>query len=132
MLFFQSILKIGTTGPTTGHWTENWSFYLTVGLSREQSSSSEGLLLSARDVIQSDNEEESDKQKNANLEAVLDFVPCSEPDSDEGISNHDQSLLKNLEDASVNRSDRPVRAALLRVAQYLVAAREVASSRACS
>ena len=26
---FLSILKIGTTGPTTGHWTENWSFYLT-------------------------------------------------------------------------------------------------------
>ena len=25
---FRSILKIGTTGPTTGHWTENWSFYL--------------------------------------------------------------------------------------------------------
>ena len=25
---FPSILKIGTTGPTTGHWTENWSFYL--------------------------------------------------------------------------------------------------------
>ena len=26
---FLSILKIGTTGPTTGHWTEDWSFYLT-------------------------------------------------------------------------------------------------------
>ena len=26
---FLSILKIGTTRPTTGHWTENWSFYLT-------------------------------------------------------------------------------------------------------
>ena len=25
---FLSILKIGSTGPTTGHWTENWSFYL--------------------------------------------------------------------------------------------------------
>ena len=25
---FLSILKIGPTGPTTGHWTENWSFYL--------------------------------------------------------------------------------------------------------
>ena len=25
---FLSILKIETTGPTTGHWTENWSFYL--------------------------------------------------------------------------------------------------------
>ena len=29
---FLSILKIGTTGPTTGHWTENWSFYLTTPL----------------------------------------------------------------------------------------------------
>ena len=25
---FLSILKIGPTGPTTGHWTENWSIYL--------------------------------------------------------------------------------------------------------
>ena len=25
---FLSNLKIGPTGPTTGHWTENWSFYL--------------------------------------------------------------------------------------------------------
>ena len=25
---FLSILKIETTGPTTGHCTENWSFYL--------------------------------------------------------------------------------------------------------
>ena len=55
-----------------------------VGLSREQSSNSEGLLFSASDVEESDNEEESYKEKNANLDAVLDFVPCSRPDSDEG------------------------------------------------
>ena len=47
------------------------------------------------------------------------------------MSHHDHSPLKNLEDASVNRSGRPVRAASLGVAQYLVAAREAASSRAC-
>ena len=102
-----------------------------VGLSREQSSSSEGLLFSASDVEESDNEEETDKQKNANLDTILDFVPCSQPDSDEGTSHHDHSPLKNLEDASVNRSGRPVRAASLGVAQYLVAAKEAASSRAC-
>ena len=82
-----------------------------VGLSGEQSSSSEGLLFSASDVEESDNEEETDKQKNANLDTILDFVPCSQPDSDEGTSHHDHSPLKNLEDASVNRSGRPVRAA---------------------
>ena len=27
--FFLSILKIGPTGPTTGEWIANWSFYLT-------------------------------------------------------------------------------------------------------
>ena len=102
-----------------------------MGLSREQSSSSEGLLFSASDVEESDNEEETDKQKNANLDTILDFVPCSQPDSDEGTSHHDHSPLKNLEDASVNRSGRPVRAASLGVAQYLVAAKEAASSRAC-
>ena len=102
-----------------------------VGLSREQSSSSEGLLFSASDVEESDNEEETDKQKKANLDTILDFVPCSQPDSDEGTSHHDHSPLKNLEDASVNRSGRPVRAASLGVAQYLVAAKEAASSRAC-
>ena len=102
-----------------------------VGLSREQSSSSEGLLFSASEVEESDNEEETDKQKNANLDTILDFVPCSQPDSDEGTSHHDHSPLKNLEDASVNRSGRPVRAASLGVAQYLVAAKEAASSRAC-
>ena len=102
-----------------------------VGLSREQSSSSEGLLFSASDVEELDNEEETDKQKNANLDTILDFVPCSQPDSDEGTSHHDHSPLKNLEDASVNRSGRPVRAASLGVAQYLVAAKEAASSRAC-
>ena len=84
-----------------------------VGLSREQSSSSEGVLFSASDVEESYNEEETDKQKNANLGAVLYFVPCSRPDSDEGKSHHDHSLLKNLHDASVNRSGRPVQAASL-------------------
>ena len=69
-----------------------------VGLSREQSSNSEGLLFSASDVEESDNEEETDKQKNANLDTILDFVPCSQPDSDEGMSHHDHSPLKNLED----------------------------------
>ena len=38
-----------------------------VGLSREQSSSSEGLLFFASEVEESDTEEESYKQKNANL-----------------------------------------------------------------
>ena len=27
-VLFLSILKIGPIGPTTGHWTENWSLYL--------------------------------------------------------------------------------------------------------
>ena len=47
------------------------------------------------------------------------------------MSHHDHSSLKNLENASVNRSGRPVRAASVGVAQYLVAAKEAASSRAC-
>ena len=102
-----------------------------VGLSREQSSSSERLLFSASDVEESDNEGEGYKQKNANLDAVLDFVPCSQPDSDEGMSHHDHSPLKNLADASVNRSGQPMRAASLGLAQYLVAVREAASSWAC-
>ena len=102
-----------------------------VGLSTEQSSCSEVLLFSVSDVEESDNEEETDKQKNANLDTILDFVPCSQPDYAEGTSHHDHSPLKNLEDASVNRSGRPVRAASLGVAQYLVAAKEAASSRAC-
>ena len=91
-----------------------------MGLSREQSSSSEGLLFSASDVEELDNEEETDKQKNANLDTILDFVPSSQQDSDEGMSHHDHYPLKNLEDASVNRSGRPVRAASVGVAQYLV------------
>ena len=45
-----------------------------MGLSREQSSSSEGLLFSASGVEESDNEEESDKQKKPNLDTILDFV----------------------------------------------------------
>ena len=41
-----------------------------MGLSREQSSNSEGLLFSASDIEESDSEEESYKEKNANLDAV--------------------------------------------------------------
>ena len=71
-----------------------------VGSKTEQSSSSERLVFSASEVEESDNEatNESYKQKNANLDAVLDFVPCSQPHSDEGMSHHDHSPLKNLED----------------------------------
>ena len=45
-----------------------------VGLSREQSSSSEGLLFSATDVEESDKDEEHHKQKNTDVDASLDFV----------------------------------------------------------
>ena len=67
-----------------------------VGLSREQSSSSEGLLFSASDIEESDSEEETDKQKNANLDTILDFVPCSQPGYDEGMSHHHHFPFKNL------------------------------------
>ena len=75
-----------------------------MGLSREQSSTSEGLLFSVSYVEEFFDEGEGDKQKNAYLDAVLDFVRCSQPCSDEGRSHHDHSPLKNLENASVNCS----------------------------
>ena len=87
-----------------------------VGLSTDQSSCSEGLLFSAREVEDSDNEEENHEQKNANLDAV---VPCSQPYSNEGMGHQHHSPLKNVEDESVNSSGRQVRAASLGAAQYL-------------
>ena len=48
-----------------------------VGSSKEQSTSSEQPLFCASDIQELHNEKETDKQKNINLDAVLNFVPCS-------------------------------------------------------
>ena len=71
-----------------------------VRLSKGQSSSSQRQLFCTSEVEESGNEEENREQKNANLDAILDFLPCSQPHSDEEIHHHNHSRLKYLEDES--------------------------------
>ena len=101
-----------------------------VGLSREQSSSSEGLMSSDSDeVAESEDEGMTTKKVCGEEEGV---VPSSQPDSDVEICPNDISSQEDRVDVTkeLNRSGRPVRAASLGVGQYLVAARPAAASRA--
>ena len=102
-----------------------------VGLSREQSSSSEGLLFSDSDEVAESEDEGMTTKKVCGEEE--DVVPCSQPDSDVEICPNDISPQEDRVDVTkeLNRSGRPVRAASLGVGQYLVAARAAAASRAC-
>ena len=102
-----------------------------VGLSREQSSSSEGLLFSDSDEVAESEDEGMTTKKVCGEEE--DIVPCSQPDSDVEICPNDISPQEDRVDVTkeLNRSGRPVRAASLGVGQYLVAARAAAASHAC-
>ena len=102
-----------------------------VGLSREQSSSSEGLLFSDSDEVAESEDKGMTTKKVCGEEE--DVVPCSQPDSDVEICPNDISPQEDRVDVTkeLNRSGRPVRAASLGVGQYLVAARAAAASRAC-
>ena len=102
-----------------------------VGLSREQSSISEGLLFSDSDEVAESEDEGMTTKKVCGEEE--DVVPCSQPDSDVEICPNDISPQEDRVDVTkeLNRSGRPVRAASLGVGQYLVAARAAAASRAC-
>ena len=102
-----------------------------VGLSREQSSSSEGLLFSDSDEVAESEDEGMTTKKVCGEEE--DVVPCSQPDSDVENCPNDISPQEDRVDVTkeLNRSGRPVRAASLGVGQYLVAARAAAASCAC-
>ena len=103
-----------------------------VGLSRGQSSSSEGPLFSNSDVKVTKSEDKgmTTKKVCAQYEEV---VPCSQPDCEEEIHHDDISPLEDKIDVTnrLNRRGHPVRAASLGVGQYLVAAKAATSSCAC-
>ena len=101
------------------------------GLSREQSSSLEGLLLSDSDRVAESEDEGIATKKVCGEEE--DVVPCSQLDSEVEIRPNDISPHHNPVDVTkeLDRSGRPVRAASLGVGQYLVAARAAAASLAC-
>ena len=102
-----------------------------VGLSGEQSSSSEGLLFSDSDEVAESEDERMTTKKVCGEEE--DVVPCCQPDSDVEICPNDISPQEDRVDVAkeLNRSGCPVRAASLGVGQYLVAARAAAASGAC-
>ena len=79
-----------------------------VGLSREESSSSEGLLFSDSDEVAESEDEGMTTKKVCGEEE--DVVPCSQPDSDVEICPNDISPQEDRVDVTkeLNRSGRPM------------------------
>ena len=102
-----------------------------VGLSREQSSTSERLMFSNSDELAESGDGGMTTKKVCCEEE--DFVPCSLNDFDVELCPHDNSPQGDRVDFTkeLNRSGCPVPAASLRIGQDLVAARAAAASRAC-
>ena len=102
-----------------------------VGLSREESSSSAGLWFSDSDEVAESEDEGMTTKKVCGEEESI--VPCSQPDSDVEICPNDISPQEDRVDVTkeLNRSGHAVRAASLGVGQYEVAARVATASPGC-